>query len=305
MGRTVVWIDGFREGAKGEVGMSEPRVAVAARAARAGASVADKRFRTDIDVENKGGKTNVVTAADRDAQAAVADAIRESFPDDVIVGEEGDAEKAVPEEGAAWIVDPIDGTNNYVRDIPLWVTAVAAVVDGEPVAAAVDAPALGEAYLADGRTAVSFEGPIDADLVTEIADGGDLVGLPGANRIETSGRTDPETCAVAPTVWWGFDRRDEYARACEGIVTRFADLRRVGCAQLELAMLAAGALDGVITNVQCHPWDSVAGVHLVRQADGRVTDLDGDRWRYDSRGLVASNGGVHEHVLDAARTIDP
>ena len=285
--------------------MSEPRVAVAARAARAGASVADERFRTGIDVQNKDGKTDVVTAADRDAQAAVSDAIREAFPEDVIVGEEGDAEKTVPEEGAAWIVDPIDGTNNYVRDLPFWVTAVAAVVDGEPVAAAVEAPALGDSYLADDRTAVSFEGPIDAGLVSETADSGDLAGLPGATRMETSGRTDPETCAVAPTVWWGFDRRDEYTRACEGIVTRFGDLRRVGCAQLEFAMLAAGALDGVITNVQCNPWDSVAGVHLVRQADGRVTDLDGGRWRHDSRGLVASNGGVHEHVLEASRTIDP
>ncbi|WP_119822011.1 inositol monophosphatase family protein [Halalkaliarchaeum desulfuricum] len=285
--------------------MSEPRVAVAARAARAGATLAHERFRTGIDVENKTGKTNVVTAADRDAQAAVAEAIREKFPEDVIVGEEGDAEKEVPDEGAAWIVDPIDGTNNYVRDIPFWVTAVAAVVDGEPVATAIDAPALGESYLADDRTAVAIEGPIDADLVAETADSGSLVGLPGANRMETSDRTDPETCAVAPTVWWGFDRRDEYARACEGIVTRFADLRRVGCAQLELAMLATGALDGVITNVQCNPWDSVAGVHLVRTADGRVTDLDGEPWRYDSRGLVASNGGVHEDVLEAARTIDP
>ena len=291
--------------ANGNGCMSEPRIAVAARAARAGASVADDRFRTGIDVENKGGKTNVVTAADRRAQAAVAEAIRDSYPDDVIVGEEGDAEKAVPESGAAWIVDPIDGTNNYVRDIPFWVTAVAAVVDGEPVAAAVDAPALGESYLADDRTAVAVEGPIDADLVSEIADTGSLVGLPGANRLETSDRTDPETCAVAPTVWWGFDRRDEYARACEGIVTRFADLRRVGCAQLELAMLATGALDGVITNVQCNPWDSVAGVHLTRTAGGRVTNLDRDRWRHDSRGLVASNGGIHEHVLEAARTIDP
>lgn len=285
--------------------MSDSRVAVAALAARAGADVADARFRTGIDVENKDGKTDVVTAADRDAQTAVTDTIRDAYPEDVIVGEENDARKQVPDEGAAWVIDPIDGTNNYVRDVPLWATAVAAVVDGEPVAAAVDAPALGEAYLADDRTAVVLDDPGAANIANALADGAGVTALNEATMLQTSDRTDPEQCAVAPTVWWGFDRREEYARACEGIVTRFADLRRIGCAQLELAMLAFGSLDGVVTNVRCNPWDSVAGVHLVRVAGGQVTDLDGGHWRHDSRGLVASNGGVHEHVLDAAREIDP
>lgn len=285
--------------------MTESRVAVAARAARAGASVAHERFRTGIDVENKGGKTNVVTAADRDAQAAVSETIREAYPDDLVIGEEGDGAKEVPEEGAAWIVDPIDGTNNYVRDIPLWVTAVAAVVEGEPVAAAVVAPTLGELYLADDRTAVCIDAPFGIADVADVADVADAADAANGEPLEVSGRTDPETCAVTPTVWWGFDRREEYARACEGIVTRFADLRRVGCAQLELAMLAGGALDGVITNLRCNPWDSVAGVHLVRLAGGRVTDLEGNRWRHNSRGLVASNGGVHDSVLAAARGIEP
>jgi len=77
-----------------------------------------------------------VTEADRAAQRTVIESIRETFPDDAIVGEEEDERKTVPETGAAWVIDPIDGTSNYVRDIRVWGTAVAAVVDGEPVAAA-------------------------------------------------------------------------------------------------------------------------------------------------------------------------
>ena len=65
-----------------------------------------------------------------------------------------------------------------------------------------------------------------------------------------------------------------------------------------------GAIEGVITNVDTHPWDTVAGVHLVRSAGGTVTDLSGDRWRHDSNGLVASNGHVHDAVLEAARAIE-
>jgi len=259
---------------------SEARLAVAERAARAGSEVAAEGFRNDIDVEIKSGKTDVVTEADRAAQRRVIDVIREEYPDDAIVGEEEDELKAVPESGDAWIIDPIDGTNNYVRSMPLWTTSVAAVRDGEPVAAANVSPALGDAYLA---------GP----------DGTRRNGEP----MSVSEKTDPETFAVAPTIWWGFDRRDEYAAICREIVERFADMRRLGCAQLTLGMVATGALEGAITNVDPNPWDTVAGVYMIRRAGGVVTDLDGEPWRHDSEGLVASNGEAHEELLAAARNV--
>ncbi|SHH33756.1 inositol monophosphatase family protein [Halobaculum gomorrense] len=256
------------------------RAAVAEAAARAGAAVAGDWFRDGIDIEHKDGKTDVVTEADRAGQRAVIERVREDFPDDAIVGEEEDELKAVPESGAAWVIDPIDGTNNYVRDIRAFATAVAAVVDGEPVAAATVLPAMDDVYAADGE-ATSRNG----------------------TRVSVSDRADPETAAATPTVWWDFDARDEYARACAEIVERFGDMRRFGSAQVTLAMVAEGALDATITNVDCNPWDTVAGVHMVRVAGGTVTDLDGDHWSHDSSGLVASNGGVHGEALAAARAV--
>jgi myo-inositol-1(or 4)-monophosphatase len=121
--------------------------------------------------------------------------------------------------------------------------------------------------------------------------------------LSVSDRADPEGCTVAPTMWWGHDRRDEYAAACRAVVGRFGDLRRLGSAQTQLAMVAAGTLDGVVTNVSANPWDSVAGVHLIRLAGGTVTDVHGDRWRHDSHGLVASNGAIHDDLLGAAREV--
>ncbi|MFC6953218.1 inositol monophosphatase [Halorubellus litoreus] len=257
------------------------RADVALAAARAGAAVAESRFRTGIDVETKDGKTDVVTQADRDAQTAVVDAIRDEFDADAIVGEEDDELKSVPEEGPAWVVDPIDGTNNYVSGMRFWATSVAAVVDGEPVAAATVAPALGDTY---------------------------VVGPEGARRngdaIAVSEEADPERLVAVPTIWWDFDRRDEYAAACTAAVERFGDVRRFGCAQLALASVAEGAVGGTYTNVAANPWDTIAGVQLVREAGGRVTDVYGDRWRHDSRGLVASNGAVHEDVLAAAQAAE-
>ena len=259
---------------------ADERAAVAERAARAGARVADERFRSDIAVETK-GEVDVVTEADRAAQRTVIEAIRESFPDDAIVGEEEDERKTVPDEGAAWVIDPIDGTNNYVRDIRVWATAVAAVVDGEPVAAAVVAPALGDVYTADAEGAYRNGEPI---AVSDVS--------------------DERRATVAPTLWWEFDARDEYAAACEAVVRRFGDMRRLGSAQITLSTAAAGGFEGVVSNLRANPWDSVAGVFIVRQAGGRATDLEGDRWRHDSTGLVVSNGDLHDEVLATARAVE-
>lgn len=255
------------------------RAEIAVRAAEAGATVAAESFRTDHEVETKSGKTDVVTEADRDAQRAVVEAVREEYPEDPIVGEEDDRPTAVPDEGPAWVVDPIDGTANYVRGFSVFATAVAAVVDGDPVAGAVVFPALSDTYRS---------GP----------DGAFLNDAP----IAVSDRDDPETCAVCPTLW-GFDRRDEYADATRAIVDRFGEVRRLGCAQAVLSMIAGGAFEGAITTVTPAPWDTLAGVHLIREAGGVVTDLEGDRFRHDSTGLVASNGAVHEAVLEAAREV--
>ena len=254
------------------------RARVASRAAAAGADVAFERYRTGIAVETKSGKTDVVTQADRDAQRRVIEVVRESFDGDAIVGEEEDELKVVPESGPAWVIDPIDGTNNFVRDLPVWATSVAAVEDGEAVAAANVLPALGDTYAV---------GP----------DGATLNGEP----MSVSERTDPETFAVAPTIWWGFDRRDEYAALLAGLVERFADVRRYGSAQAVLGMVAAGQLEGAVSNVEVNPWDSVAGVAMVRAAGGTVTDVHGDRWVPGAHGLVASNGEAHDALLAATR----
>ncbi|WP_121744489.1 inositol monophosphatase family protein [Natronorubrum halophilum] len=254
------------------------RASVAVRAATAGADVADESFRTDLEVEYKDGKTDVVTQVDRDAQTTVIEVIEEAFPADPIVGEEDDALKQVPETGPAWIVDPIDGTNNFVNESRAFATAVAAVRDGEPVGAATVCPALSDTYRVGPEGAFRNEEPLS------VSDCG-----------------DPEAATVCPTFWWDFDDREQYAGATRAIVERFGDMRRFGCAQLELAMVAAGTLEGTMTNLRANSWDTVAGVQLVREAGGTVTDLEGNRWRHDSTGLVASNGEIHEELRAATR----
>lgn len=267
---------------------TERRVAVAERAARAGAAVASATFREELATESKGEETDVVTEADRAAQRQAVATIRRTFPDDAVVGEEsvgetgsddaGDGVTPVPDEGAAWIVDPIDGTYNYVRGFRLWATSVAAVVDGDPVAAANVLPAMDDVYVAD-------------------ADGTRRNG----ERVSVSDLTDPGTFTVAPTLWWPHDRRAEYAAACRVAVEEFDDVRRFGSAQTTLSAVADGSLDGAFSNVRGEPWDVVAGAYMITRAGGTVTDLHGQPWRPGGHGLVASNGEAHEAVLAAAR----
>jgi len=259
---------------------------VAERAAQAGAEVAEAAFRRPMGVETKSGPADFVTDADRNAQEAVVDVLRRADPDGAVVAEEDDgrgdaatdAAAEISTDGTAWIVDPIDGTRNYVAGSRVWATSVAAVVDGETVAAATLMPAYGDDYAL---------GP----------DGVTRNGAP----VTPSEFDDPAAFSVATLGWWPPDERGAFERLCGAIGDRFGDLRRLGCAQAALAMVASGELDGVVGTRPMAPWDAVAGAAMIERAGGTVTDAEGDPWRHDATGLVASNGTAHETLLEAAR----
>ncbi|MEZ3116683.1 inositol monophosphatase [Halobaculum sp. MBLA0147] len=257
--------------------MSVDRVELCHEAAAAGAERAAASFRTGIAAESKGGDgVDSVTEADRAAQATVIETIREAVPGEPVVGEEGDAPDHVPLEGAAWVVDPIDGTVNYVGGHPVWCTSVACVVDGETVAAASVAPALGDTYVVD-RTTTRRDG----------------------EPVRVAAESDPGSFLVNPLYGPGRDHRRECTATCDVILEEFGDLRRYGCAQLVLASVASGGLHAAVSTVALNDWDTVAGVAAVRRAGGRVTDANGDRWEPGATGLVASNDTAHETVVAA------
>ncbi|MDY6817452.1 MAG: inositol monophosphatase [Halobacteriales archaeon] len=252
--------------------------------ARTGAEVASEGFQAGIVAETKGAADrivnpgDVVTAADRDAQRAILEAIEDRFPADTIVAEEEDAQKTVPDSGAVWVIDPIDGSYNFVRGIPMWATAVALVVDGTAVGAATIAPATATTYFAD-RSRTTRDG----------------------TPVSVSDRTDPKTFGVAYTVVPALGERAAYSDGVKAMLTSFGDVRRIGSLHIALALVAAGGLEGVVTPAVVSPWDSIGGVHLVRQAGGVATDIDGDPWRPESTGLVVSNGTAHEELLRIGR----
>ncbi|MHB9286090.1 inositol monophosphatase family protein [Halobacteriales archaeon Cl-PHB] len=268
------------------------RTALAERAARAGGVVARESFRDTVAIETKETKNDLVTAADRDAQRQVIATIRQEFPGDSFVCEEEslpmgpDGEDAVdlvegiPDRGDAWVVDPIDGTANYVRGFRFWATSVAALVDGTPVGVATYLPAEGDIYTA-GPESVTRNG----------------------NRMQVSERTDPETFAVGLSGWWRVGEGDRHADLFRAATERLGDVRRLGCMQGCLALVAAGGLEAAFVPQVAKPWDTIAGVHLIRRAGGTATDLAGEPWEHDSDGLVVSNGTAHDVVLTAVQDL--
>lgn len=267
-----------------ELGIEELQ-SVAVQAARAGAKRAMASFRGDHTVEQKATKTDVVTDADRGAQRAILDKVRDNAAPDTVIAEEQATEPAVPETGQAWIIDPIDGTHNYTRGSRLWTTSLAVLEDKTPRVAVSIAPALGDEYLGVN--------PPDTPAQT----------YRNEDRVAVSDISDPRQAAVGPLIWWPFDRREEYTALTEGMLRRFADLRRLGSAQLTLARVAAGDLGGAITNITAAPWDTVAGVALVRWAGGRATDIHGDPWQPTSDGVVVSNGLLHDELLSVGEAV--
>lgn len=252
------------------------RIELLERAAREGGHIAYDAFRSEFMVETKDSPLDAVTEIDREVQRHITGVIEEAYPDQPIVGEEEDALKEVPEEGPAWIIDPIDGTNNYVAGNRLWVTSVAYVEDGDPVAAVNHMPATGDTY----RTT-----PVGVSRNGE--------------SVSVSDRENPETFTVAPVFGLKRSDRASFAAAASTISHSLGDLRRSGSGQATYSMVAAGELDAAVSTVTLSPWDTVAGAHLVRQAGGTVTDIHGNEWRHDSEGIIASNGNAHEELVEA------
>ena len=257
---------------------------IATKAATVGGATAQEGFTADTAVESKGedgvpaGPADVVTEFDREAQRQVVAVLRRHDPDASIVGEENDAEKTVPSTGRAWVIDPIDGTFNFVRGIHHWTTSVAAAVDGEAAAACSVLPALETTYHAD-RTDSYRNG----------------------ERIHVSGRSTVRSATVAPIIPPAYGHREVYAEGLGRLFDRFGTTVRFCSAQATLALLAQGSIEAAVTPQRPNPWDSLAGVHLIRQAGGTVTDLDGERWTTESDSLAASNGAVHDELLEVAR----
>jgi myo-inositol-1(or 4)-monophosphatase len=247
----------------------------AEEAARIGAAVLED-WRTRFSVREK-AHADLVTEADHASQQAIRDYIGARFPDHAFLGEEDPEAKAgrVSADTPTWIVDPLDGTANYVHDVPAYCVSVGLLVAGTPAVGAVYDPRQAEMFSAASGQGATLNGkPLRVSAIDELRRALLATGFP----------PDPE-CQERNLKWW---------RVFTG---KAQALRRTGSTALNLAYVAAGRFDGYWA-FDNYAWDVAAGIVVVREAGGIVTCADGsaaDTFRPD---IVAANPHIHPAMVD-------
>jgi len=226
---------------------------IAVRIAREAAATA-RRMRAEgiTDLQTKSTDTDVVTAADKAVERQVVEALRRERPGDSVLGEEyGDS--ATPEPGAVrWILDPIDGTVNYLYGLPQYAVSLAAEVDGVVLAGVVRNAATGDEWTATRGGGAWRDG----------------------QRLSGSVRTALEQSLVGTGFGYDAARREHQGRVVAGLITQVRDIRRFGAAAIDLCLVAEGSLDAYFEK-GLNPWDHAAGGLIAQEAGLRVAGIDG------------------------------
>lgn len=224
-------------------------------------------------------RADFVTEVDVAAEHAVCAILRSRHPDHAILGEEGGASGGDAAGEWRWVIDPLDGTTNFIRGIPFFAVAVGLERHGVPVVGVVVDPvrnvewraAKGHgAFRGDTRLRVSTESTIDGTLA--------LTGIPFRK----------------------LDALPQYLPGLERVARESSGIRRMGSAALDLCSIADGRAEA-FWEYGLSRWDLTAGVVLVEEAGGRVTDLTGGDTHLDTGNVLASNGLVHQAMLECVR----
>jgi myo-inositol-1(or 4)-monophosphatase len=232
----------------------------ACAAARGGADLALRRRADGLgEIGTKSTDTDLVTAADRAVEALLADMLLTGRPNESLLGEEGG------QTGMArvrWIVDPIDGTVNYVYGLPCYAISVAAEVDGQVVAGVVLNAATGEQWSAVRGRGAWRDTPV--------------AGERGAAPVRLAGSRATDLSQALVATGFGYDakRRAHQATALAGVLPRVRDIRRYGAASLDLCFAAEGRVDAYFEKGLA-PWDMAAGALVATEAGLLVTGLRG------------------------------
>ena len=233
-------------------------------------------------VTERKGRIDLVTEYDRRSERLLLEALARRFPGHAVLAEESGASGAGGEAAVRWVIDPLDGTTNFAHNYPFFCVSIAAEVEGRLAAGAVYDPIRDELFAACAGGGATLNGArLHVSDIERVEDALMVTGFP-------------------------YDVREHPERSLpqfEAFLVRAQAVRRDGSAALNLCYLAAGRFDGFWEG-DLSPWDTAAGVLLVREAGGLVTDYEGGPFALERREILASNGRLHaemKSILAGAR----
>jgi myo-inositol-1(or 4)-monophosphatase len=229
-------------------------------------------------IERK-GEIDLVTAADRESEAAIQKIIHGAFPAHGILAEESGR---IAEGEYMWIIDPLDGTTNFAHGFPLFSVSIGVLCGREPVVAGVYNPFYREQFLAERGAGAFLNGePIHVSKVQTLRDSLMVTGFPYDRR----------------------ERLDHYLAGWAGFLNRAQGVLRLGSAALDLCSIACGRLEG-FWEEKLNAWDTSAGWLIVEEAGGKVTNFAGEPFDPFGPTLLATNGSVHEECVGVIRELN-
>lgn len=239
--------------------------------AREAGSLVMGYFRQHVKIEYKGA-VDLVTVADRESEALILEHIRKLFPTHDVMGEEGTRLETGSEY--KWYVDPLDGTTNFAHGYPVFCVSLAVERLGKRIAGVIYDPTRDEMFSAElGGGARLNESAIQVSTTANLGECLVGTGFPSQKRHKN------------PNIYFYHQ-----------LTLRTHGVRRAGSAALDLCNVASGRYDG-FWEFNLNPWDTAAGVLIVEEAGGKVTDFSGGAFQIASRETLATNGLVHEALL--------
>jgi myo-inositol-1(or 4)-monophosphatase len=252
--------------------MTDDLLGLAVTAALAAGRLLRERFRApQTDIATKSSPTDMVTDADRSAEALIVEGIRSERPDDSILGEESG--EAFGPSGLRWVIDPLDGTTNFLFGVPHWAVSIACEDASGPFAGVVFDPLRDELFTAHRNGGATLNGgPLGVSDTTDISRA--LIG--------TGFSYQPEERAAG-------------AALLPMILPRVRDIRRAGAASLDLVWVAAGRLDGFYESGLA-PWDRAAGALIASEAGARVESMPA--LGVSGEGVIVAGPGIFDELRE-------
>ena len=232
-----------------------------------------ERFHGRFEIEHKEGVNNLVTEVDTACEAIIMDLIQTHFPDHSILSEEDGA--TVQHSEFQWIIDPIDGTVNFAHGVPLCCVSIAVKKNDAIVLGAIYNPMMDEFFFA------------------EKGKGAFLNGAP----ISVSTKADFNSAFLVTGFPYHYDNSTDPLRVFSKLIKRGLPIRRLGSAALDLCWVACGRFDA-FWEYYLNPWDLAAGLLIVREAGGSVTNFKGEQHNIFEPEMLASNGYIHADILN-------